>query len=70
MQSARQKYSRKTCRFMHTLEKRYKLSNDKLIDRGVRMIMEQIPVEYYQAKELLLQNNSVRKAVEFYLNNK
>jgi len=46
------------------------LSNDKLIDRGVRMIMEQIPVEYYQAKELLLQNNSVRKAVEFYLNNK
>ncbi|UYW01683.1 N-acetylmuramic acid 6-phosphate etherase [Flavobacterium agricola] len=45
------------------------LSNDKLIDRGVRMIMEQIPVDYVKAKELLLQNNSVRKAVDFYLNN-
>ena len=47
------------------------LSNDKLIDRGVRMIMEQIPVEYAHAKELLLQHNSVRKATEaFYKNAK
>lgn len=42
------------------------LSNDKLIDRGVRMIMEQIPVEYEHAKELLLQNHSVRKATEAF----
>ena len=45
------------------------LSNDKLIDRGVRMIMEQIPVEYACAKELLLQHNSVRKATEAYYKN-
>jgi N-acetylmuramic acid 6-phosphate etherase len=45
------------------------LSNDKLIDRGVRMIMEQIPVDYTTAKQLLLQNKSVRKAVDYYLSN-
>lgn len=43
------------------------LSNIKLIDRGVRMIMEQIPVDYSKAKELLLETNSVRKAVDLYL---
>lgn len=42
------------------------LSNVKLIDRGVRMIMEQIPVEYDLAKSLLLEHKSVRKAVETF----
>ncbi len=40
------------------------LSNDKLIDRGVKMIMGEIPVSYEVAAELLKQYGSVRKAVE------
>jgi len=40
------------------------LSNDKLIDRGVKMIMGEIPVSYEQAAELLTKFGSVRKAVE------
>ncbi len=40
------------------------LSNDKLVDRGVKMIMGEIPVDYEKAAELLLQFGSVRKAVD------
>ena len=41
------------------------LSNDKLIDRGVRMVMEQLNLaDYERAKELLLQHGSVKKAIE------
>lgn len=40
------------------------LSNDKLVDRGTRMVMEAIGVSYDTAKELLLKHGSVRKAVE------
>jgi N-acetylmuramic acid 6-phosphate etherase len=40
------------------------LSNDKLIDRGVKMIMGEIPVSYEVAAELLTKFGSVRKAVE------
>ena len=40
------------------------LSNDKLIDRGVKMIMGEIPVSYEVAAELLKQYGSVRKALE------
>ncbi len=40
------------------------LSNVKLIDRGVRMIMGEIPVSYDEAKALLEKHGSVRKAVE------
>lgn len=40
------------------------LSNDKLIDRGVRMIQQEISIPYDEAKELLLKFGSVRKAVE------
>jgi len=39
------------------------LSNDKLVDRGIRMIMEEIPVSYEEASLLLKENGSVRKAV-------
>jgi len=44
------------------------LSNDKLVDRGVKMIMGEIPVDYEKAAELLKEFGSVRKAVENYKN--
>lgn len=43
------------------------LSNDKLIDRGVKMVLEQLPqqhLNYEEAKNLLLQYGSVKKAVD------
>lgn len=42
------------------------LSNNKLVDRGVKMIMEEIDVTYEEASELLKKHGSVRKAVENY----
>ena len=42
------------------------LSNNKLVDRGVKMIMSEIDVTYEQAAELLEKHGSVRKAVEAY----
>lgn len=44
------------------------LSNNKLVDRGVRMIMDEIDVSYEQASVLLKQHGSVRKAVNHFLN--
>ena len=40
------------------------LSNDKLVDRGTKMIMNETGVDYKKANELLLKYGSVRKAVE------
>ena len=40
------------------------LSNSKLVDRGVKMIMGEIPVSYEEAAELLAKYGSVRKAVD------
>lgn len=41
------------------------LTNDKLIDRGVHMVMEQLGLDDYEsAKKLLLQHQSVREAVK------
>jgi N-acetylmuramic acid 6-phosphate etherase len=41
------------------------LSNDKLVDRGVKMLMERLKMkDYEQAKELLLKYGSVKKALE------
>jgi N-acetylmuramic acid 6-phosphate etherase len=41
------------------------LSNEKLVDRGVKMVMEQMHLpDYGIAKELLLRFGSVKKAVE------
>lgn len=40
------------------------LSNDKLVDRGTKMIMQELNVDYDKAKELLLKYGSVRKAVD------
>lgn len=43
------------------------LSNEKLVDRGTKMVMERLQLkDYEQAKELLLKHGSVRKAVESY----
>ena len=40
------------------------LTNKKLVDRGVKMIMNEIGVSYEEAEQLLHQHGSVRKAVE------
>jgi N-acetylmuramic acid 6-phosphate etherase len=40
------------------------LSNSKLVDRGVKMIMGEISISYELASELLLKYGSVRKAVD------
>ncbi|MBK7383059.1 MAG: N-acetylmuramic acid 6-phosphate etherase [Flavobacteriales bacterium] len=40
------------------------LSNNKLIDRGTRMVMDGLGVDYETANELLKRHGSVRKAVE------
>lgn len=42
------------------------LSNKKLVDRGTRMIMEELNLPYEQAQQLLLQYGSVKKAVDNY----
>jgi len=42
------------------------LSNAKLVDRGARMIMEELQIEYEQAKNLLLLHGSVKKVLETY----
>ena len=44
------------------------LSNSKLVDRGVKMIMGEIPVTYEKGAELLAKYGSVRKAVDHYNN--
>ena len=41
------------------------LSNDKLVDRGTKMLMERVKLtDYEKAKELLLKYGSVKKAAE------
>ncbi|MGB0917734.1 MAG: N-acetylmuramic acid 6-phosphate etherase [Flavobacteriales bacterium] len=42
------------------------LSNNKLVDRGVRMIMEESGADKTTAKKLLSEHGSVRKAVEAF----
>lgn len=42
------------------------LTNNKLIDRGVRMIMEETGISQSVAEELLQQHGSVRKAVDAF----
>jgi N-acetylmuramic acid 6-phosphate etherase len=43
------------------------LSNKKLVDRGVKMIMGEIPVDYETASNLLEKQGSVRKAVDYFI---
>lgn len=42
------------------------LSNQKLIDRGTRMIIEELHLDYEKAKALLLLHGSVKSAIEVY----
>jgi N-acetylmuramic acid 6-phosphate etherase len=42
------------------------LSNDKLVDRGTKMIQDALEIDYNDAKELLLKEGSVKKAIEKY----
>ena len=39
------------------------LSNHKLVDRGTRMVMEELNIAYAEAEQLLREHGSVRKAV-------
>jgi N-acetylmuramic acid 6-phosphate etherase len=45
------------------------LSNKKLIERGTRMIVEELNIQREAARILLLQHGSVKKALEFYREN-
>ncbi len=40
------------------------LSNEKLVDRGTKMVMNALNVEYEHAKNILLKYGSVRKAID------
>lgn len=40
------------------------LSNEKLVERGIQMILQQVDLPYEKAKELLLSNGSVRAAIK------
>jgi N-acetylmuramic acid 6-phosphate etherase len=42
------------------------LSNAKLVDRGARMIVDELGLKYEQAKNILLIHGSVKKAIEAY----
>ena len=42
------------------------LSNKKLVDRGTKMIMEELGINESLAKSLLLKHGSVRKSIECY----
>ncbi|RZL33672.1 MAG: N-acetylmuramic acid 6-phosphate etherase, partial [Pedobacter sp.] len=44
------------------------LSNAKLVQRGINMIVAETNISSEKAKALLLQHGSVRKAVEAHLN--
>ena len=44
------------------------LSNQKLIDRGTRMIIEELHLDYEKAEALLLLHGSVKSAIEAYIN--
>lgn len=42
------------------------LSNDKLVDRGTKMVMNELQIDYSLANKLLLKYGSVREAVDNY----
>ena len=46
------------------------LTNEKLVDRGVKMLMERLKLkDYDKTKQLLLQHGSVKKAAESVVDN-
>ena len=40
------------------------LSNNKLVDRGTKMVMESLNISYDEANRLLKEKGSVRRAIE------
>lgn len=46
------------------------LTNQKLVDRGTRMLIDELGLNYEQAKNLLLLHGSVKDAVDSYRNSK
>ncbi len=42
------------------------LSNNKLVDRGTRMLMAELPIEAEEAQQLLLVHGSVRAAANYF----
>ena len=42
------------------------LSNQKLVDRGTRMLVEELGLPYDEAKQLLLIHGEVQRAVNAY----
>jgi N-acetylmuramic acid 6-phosphate etherase len=40
------------------------LSNNKLVDRGTKMVMDALNIKYEKANQLLTKYGSVRKAIE------
>lgn len=44
------------------------LSNNKLVDRGIKMIVTELNIPYNEAEQLLESHGSVRKAIDHYLN--
>jgi N-acetylmuramic acid 6-phosphate etherase len=42
------------------------LSNDKLVDRGTRYIIEELNIGYDEAEALLIKHGSVKIAIDFY----
>jgi N-acetylmuramic acid 6-phosphate etherase len=44
------------------------LSNNKLVDRGTRMLMEELSIGREEAEELLIKHGSVRKVIDFIRN--
>ncbi len=43
------------------------LSNNKLVDRGTKMLQEQLHISYEEANELLKKHGSVRNAIDNFL---
>ena len=42
------------------------LSNDKLVNRGTMMIVEELKISKSHAKKLLIEHGSVRTAINYY----
>jgi len=43
------------------------LSNDKLVDRGTKMVMKSLDITYEKANDLLIEKGSVRAAIDAYV---
>ena len=42
------------------------LTNQKLVDRGTRMIVDELGLDYNHARRILLMYGSVKKAIDAY----